>query len=84
MIDTGRTIASVAAEINVNPSLLAKWVRAERIAMGPTGTVPLSPDERAELERLRKENRELRLDNAFLGKASAYFAARQPPMSASR
>ena len=34
----------------------------------------LDADERAELERLRKENRELKMDREILRKAAAYFA----------
>jgi transposase len=33
----------------------------------------LDVDERAELERLRVENAELRMDRAFLKKAAAFF-----------
>ena len=39
--------------------------------------VPLTAAERAELIRLRRELAELQKDNAFLGKAAAYFAATQ-------
>ncbi|PQP53095.1 transposase, partial [Mycolicibacterium austroafricanum] len=39
----------------------------------------LDADERAELERLRKENAELRLDRQFLKKAAAFFASEQNP-----
>ena len=34
----------------------------------------LSADERAELEALRKENKDLRMDREILRKAAAYFA----------
>jgi len=34
-------------------------------------------DERAELERLRRENSELRVDREFLKKAAAFFASEQ-------
>ena len=37
----------------------------------------LDDDERAELERLRKRNAELRLDREFLKKAAAFFASEQ-------
>jgi transposase len=35
----------------------------------------LDPDERAELERLRRENAELRMDREFLKKATAFFVS---------
>ncbi len=40
---------------------------------------PLDVSERAKLGRLRHENAELRLDNEFLGKAAAFFAAENTP-----
>ena len=52
----GRPVAHVAAEIGVDDA-------------GNTGAV-LDADERAELERLHRENAELRLDREFLKKAA--------------
>jgi transposase len=85
VIDTGRTIAAVAAEIGVGSQLLGRWVALERQGQGGgSAGAPLDPAERAELERLRRENSELRLDNEFLGKAAAFFASKNAPRSASR
>jgi transposase len=69
VIETGRPVAHVAAEIGVGEQLLGRWVRLARDAAdaGNTGAV-LDADERAELERLRRENAELRLDREFLKK----------------
>ena len=69
VIETGRPVAHVAAEIGVGEQVLGRWVRLQRdaAAAGDTGAV-LDADERAELERLRRENAELRLDRAFLKK----------------
>jgi transposase-like protein len=39
---------------------------------------PLSPAERAELVRLRRQVAEQEKDLAFLGKAAAYFASMPP------
>jgi transposase len=36
--------------------------------------VGLAEDERTELQRLRKENKELRMEKEILKKASAFFA----------
>ncbi|GFM21082.1 transposase IS3/IS911 family protein [Mycobacterium sp. PO1] len=77
VIETGRPIAHVAAEIGVGEQLLGRWVRQARDD-DDNGAV-LDADERAELERLRKENAELRLDRQFLKKAAAFFASEQNP-----
>jgi transposase len=78
VIETGRPTAHVAAEIGVGEQLLGRWVRLAREAAdgGDTRAV-LDADERAELERLRRENAELRLDREFLKKAAAFFASEQ-------
>ena len=67
VIDTDRTIAAVAAEIRVGAQLLGRWVQQERARIGAPPEAPLDASERAELDRLRQENTELRLDNEFLG-----------------
>ena len=76
VIDTGRPVAHVAAEIGVGEQLLGRWVRRPK-RPATDNPVVLDDDERAELERLRKENAELRLDRAFLKKAAAFFASEQ-------
>jgi transposase len=73
VIDTGRPIVQVAREIGVGEALLGRWVAQERARTDhPPGVV--DADERAELERLRVENAELRMDREFLKKAAAFFA----------
>lgn len=78
VIDSGRTVAEVARELGLNDGLLSIWVKDERRRIAAAevhGDKPLDPAERAELLRLRKQVTELEKDNAFLVKASAYFAA---------
>ena len=77
VIDTGRPIAAVARELGIGPGLLGRWVKAERERSGQIPSNELNSDERAELDRLRKELAELKLDNEFLGKAAAFFASKQ-------
>jgi transposase len=72
VIDTGRPIATVAREIGVGEQLLGRWVAIERSRMDEPPPA-LDADERAELERLRVENAELRMDREFLKKATAFF-----------
>jgi len=76
VIETGRPTAHVAAEIGGGEQLLGRWVRLARqpTAAGDTGRV-LDADKRAELERLRRANAELRLDSEFLKKSAAFFVS---------
>jgi transposase len=73
VLDTGRPIAHVAKEIGVGAALLGRWVAIERAKMDDPPSA-LDTDERAELERLRREVAELRMDREFLKKAAAFFA----------
>ncbi len=76
VIETGRPVAHVAAELGVGEQVLGRWVCLQRQAAssGDTGAV-LDADERAELRRLRKEHAELRLDREFLKRAAAFFVS---------
>jgi transposase len=87
VIDSGRSIAEVARELNVVEQSLGVWVRDERRrieAVKGTEDEPLTAAERAELARLRRQVVELQRDNEFLGKASAYFASMPARRSDSR
>ncbi len=86
VIDTGRTVVEVAGELSVDKGSLARWVRDERRrleAAAGSSDEPLSPAERAELLRLRRQVAEQEKDLAFLGKAAAYFAAMPPKQKGS-
>ncbi|AGF71732.1 transposase of ISAar26, IS3 family, IS3 group, orfA [Corynebacterium halotolerans YIM 70093 = DSM 44683] len=76
VIDTGRPIAEVARELNLGATLLGRWVKKERERTGDGPAADLDADERAELDRLRRENAELKMDNEFLGKAAALLASK--------
>ena len=78
VIDTGRSVAKVAREINVGDQTLGTWVRVEKDRRGISGepTGALDEDERTELKRLRREVSDLREDNQFLGKAASFFASK--------
>ena len=76
VINTGRTVATVARELGLNEATLGRWVHdfRARATSGQAGQGGLSETERAELLRLRRENSDLKLDRAFLKKASLFFA----------
>jgi len=82
VIDTGRPIVEVASEIGVGQALLGRWVAQEKAVTTPQTSV--SESERAELDRLRVENQQLRMDNDFLARAASFFASRQTSRNASR
>ena len=76
VLDEEKTIGAVARELDLTPSALGNWVRQARAdrSQGKTG---LTTEERTELARLRKENRELRMERDILKKAAAFFAKHQ-------
>jgi transposase len=70
-----KTIAEVARELDLSENSLRQWVKqAEIDEQGSSEGGPLTSEERAELGRLRKENRELQMERDFLKKAAAFFA----------
>lgn len=81
VIDTGRSVAEVAAELSLVSDTLGRWVREERRrmdAMADSSNEPLSTAERTELLRLRRQVADQDKDLIFLGKAAAYFASNPP------
>jgi len=76
VLDEGKSIGTVARDLELTESSLRNWVeraRADR-THGKTG---LTTAEREELARLRKENRILREERDILKKAAAFFAKHQ-------
>jgi transposase len=73
VLDEGKIVPQVTRDLDLTQSALRTWVeraRADR-SKGKTG---LTSEERAELARLRKEVRELRMEQEILKKAAAFFA----------
>ena len=75
VLEKSRSIAEVARELGVVEQTLGNWVNAfKREHAGELPEPVVTESERDELQRLRKENRELKLEKEFLGKAAAFFA----------
>ena len=70
--ETGKPIAQVARELGINQGTLGNWCARERRRRDDGGAA-LSEDERAELERLRKENVELRMQRDVLKRSVALW-----------
>jgi transposase len=81
----GRSTTELSRDFGPHAQSIRNWVAwANRAAdkSGPSGGAALTPSERDELHRLRRENRQLRLEREILSKATAWFAretSRIPP-----
>jgi transposase len=73
VLDEGKSISQVARDLDLVTSCLANWVKHAR-ADRTKGKTGLTSEERAELARLKKEVRELRMERDILKKAAAFFA----------
>ena len=67
-----KSVTEIAKELGVSPSMLHRW--RERFEPELTGGVQPSQGEREEIERLRRELRDLQAENTLLKKAAALFA----------
>src|SRR5919107_4333323 len=70
--ETGKPIAQVARDLGINEGTLANWCAKDRRTRGE-GSGALSEDERAELERLRRENAELAVQRDVLKRSVALW-----------
>lgn len=68
----GHTTSGVARDLGVSYEALRRYVRQAAVDAGETAG--LTSDERAELVRLRRENRTLRMEREILKKAAVFFA----------
>ena len=66
----GVQVSQAASELGIGRSTLEKWLRSYR----ESDSNGLTISEKAELKRLREENRKLKLEKELLKKATVYFA----------
>jgi transposase len=72
--EQGYSYAEAGRNLGVNPNQLSRWRREiEGDSDDPGSTVSLQ----AELKRLRKENKRLKLEREILKKAATFFAKEQ-------
>jgi transposase len=72
LVRSGRRLHDVAREYKLSPQTVSTWVHRKEVDSGEREG--MSSDERAELVRLRRENRTLRAERDILKKAAAWFA----------
>ena len=73
LVRSGRSITELARDFECCTDTIRKWVRQADLDDGRRDD-GLTSDERDELRRLRRENRQLRLEREILAKATAWFA----------
>ena len=70
----GRSTSELAKEFGPHPQSIRNWAAGSKDDAGQDRKGSLTSSEREELDRLRRENRQLRLDREILSKAAAWFA----------
>lgn len=72
VVEDGMSVAEVSRDLDIGENLLHTWRRKLRDE-GAVGAAPAaSPQD--ELQRLREENRRLKMERDILKKATAFFA----------
>ena len=69
----GRTPKQLAAEFEPSEQTIRNWIFQAEADRGERPGA-LTTEEREELSRLRRENRQLKVERVILGKAAAWFA----------
>lgn len=74
VLEEGKSIFQVAKDLDLTHSALRVWVERAKADGGKSRTGTLLTAEREELARLRRENRQLKMEREILKKAAAFFA----------
>ena len=81
----GRSAEELAKEFEPTAQCIRNWIKQDELDRGQRQD-GLTSEEKAELARLRKENKQLKLEREILAKAAAWFARETdsiPPRSSS-
>ena len=74
VLEEGRSVSSVARDLDVQRNSLQLWVKQARADRGDGPKGALTTSEKEELQQLRRENRRLKMERDILKKAAAFFA----------
>ena len=67
-------MAQVVRDLDLTESAVRNWIKQAEIDAGRGAPGALTSSEREELQRLRRENRQLEMERDILKKATAFFA----------
>lgn len=71
---SGKSVGQVARELDLTETAVRGWVKRAAIDRQRDPQGPLTSEERAELARLRRELKTVRMERDFPKKAAAFFA----------
>ena len=69
-----KSISQICRDLDLTESAVRKWIKADRINDGTMTQNNPSETDQQELQRLRAENKQLKLEREILKKATAFFA----------
>ena len=72
LVTSGKSPAQVASDLDLTETSLREWVK--RADAGTGSPELLTTEERLELARLRRENKQLRMEREILKAAATFFA----------
>ncbi len=81
LVRSGRSPTELAKEFGCHLSSIQLWVRKSGGSTSVMRSSALNVAEQEELIRLRKENKQLKIERDILSKATAWFANSNGPMS---
>jgi transposase-like protein len=74
VLEGGKTVAEVARDLDLTESAVRVWVHQAKVDRGQGKPGELTTAEREELQLLRREVKQLRMEREILKKAAAFFA----------
>ena len=73
--DQGLTVSQVCRDLNIGDTAVRRWVQQyEAEQLGQAGIGKPLTSEQQRIRQLEQENRQLKMDNDVLKKATAFFA----------
>ena len=72
--EEGYQLSEAARNLGIHPNMLSRWKREILGDDESSSGASNSNDVQAELQRLRKENKRLKMEREILKKAAAFFA----------
>ncbi|MFT4729939.1 MAG: transposase-like protein [Granulosicoccus sp.] len=70
----GKTVRQVSQDLDLTESLVRRWINLDQTTNGIMTQNSLTETDQKELERLRTENKRLKIERDILKKAAAFFA----------